>query len=104
MPTIRPCCICSSSTPTPTPDYLVPTIVAIHQLTFGGDTTATATALLGCVWAYLGVDVTAADTFLHGDTPIPGVGMAIDSTPADPPAAVSVDQLGDLPAQWIYLL
>ena len=47
------------------PDYLVPAIVAIHQLTFRGDTTAT--ALLGCVWAYLGVDVTAADTFLPGD-------------------------------------
>ncbi|MFG2043948.1 hypothetical protein [Dactylosporangium sp. NPDC048998] len=86
------------------PEYMAPTLVAIQQVTFAGDTTATVTALLSCVWAYLGADVTASNAFPAGDTPVPGVGMAIHAAPADPPITVPTHRIGELSGQWIYLL
>ena len=87
-----------------TPEYIVPTITAIAQHTFAGDITATAAALLEHTWAYLGAAVTDAHTFLPGDTPVAGVGMVLDTAEAEPPTAMPVAELGDLPARWIYLI
>ncbi|MEV6931601.1 hypothetical protein AB0M46_44905 [Dactylosporangium sp. NPDC051485] len=86
------------------PDYMVPALTEIQEQTFHGDTAATATALLRCTWAYLGADVTTDDAFLGGDTPIVGVGMAIDAAPAEPPIAVPVARLGELSERWVYLI
>ncbi|MEV0133678.1 hypothetical protein AB0H83_35100 [Dactylosporangium sp. NPDC050688] len=86
------------------PEDMVPALTAIQQLTFSGDTAATVTALLRRTWAYLGADVTTDDTFLAGDTPIAGVGMAIDAAPTDPPTAVPVARLDELSGPWVYLI
>ncbi|MEV6931374.1 hypothetical protein AB0M46_43720 [Dactylosporangium sp. NPDC051485] len=86
------------------PEYLVPALTEIQEQTFHGDTAATATALLRCTWAYLGTDVSTDTTFLAGDTPIAGVGMAIEATPTDPPTAVPVARLGELWEPWVYLI
>lgn len=87
-----------------TPEYIVPTITAIAAHTFAGDITATAAALLEHTWAYLGVDVTDAHTFLAGDIPVAGVGMVLGAAEAEPPDTMPVAELGDLPARWIYLI
>ncbi|GAB3852329.1 hypothetical protein ACFPIJ_42180 [Dactylosporangium cerinum] len=86
------------------PEYMVPTLVAITQVTFAGDSTATVAALLAHTWAYLGADVTEEDTFLDGDTPVPGVGMILGAAETQPPTTLPVARLADLPAQWVYLI
>jgi hypothetical protein len=87
-----------------TPEYMVPTIAAIVQHTFAGDTTATVTALLEHTWTYLGVDVTDAHTSLHGDTPVAGVGMSIGTAEAEPPTTMPAATLDRLWVRWIYLI
>jgi hypothetical protein len=76
------------------PEDMVPALTDIHEQTFHGATAVT--AVLRCTRAYLGTDVSTDAAFLAGDTPIAGVGMAIDAAPAEPPTAMPVARLGEL--------